>query len=121
MSEPIKTTERFAKSGYEYVEMTWSYEEMLEMFNGNCDDNLVVPLVLRCQEYEAELTRLRAESQRLREALSKCSDCLEAGCARYCRWYDTGEPQVDAGAMTYMLVTDMRMALADIKEEVSDE
>jgi len=41
----------------------WTYEELLELFDDNA--NLVRPLVLRCQEHEAEIERLRAGLQRI--------------------------------------------------------
>lgn len=46
---------------------------------------------------------------------------LTDACELYCRWYDTGEPQVGAGAMTYMLVSGIRQALQALKEETQNE
>ena len=58
MSEPIRTKEsRTVRT--EFVEQEWTYEELIELFPDE-GDSVVNPLVRRCQQYEAEIERLRA-------------------------------------------------------------
>jgi hypothetical protein len=46
-------------TAYESVERRYTYEELLDIFDQD-DGNLVRPLVLRCQVFEAEIARLSA-------------------------------------------------------------
>lgn len=62
MSTPITVLERKPVET-ELVEREYTYEELLEMFPDG-GESIVNPLVRRCQEYEAEIERLKA---RLRE------------------------------------------------------
>lgn len=48
-------------TGREVVEVSYSYDELLAIFDG--DDNVVRPLVLRCRELEAALAAARAEGR----------------------------------------------------------
>lgn len=62
MSEPIVTHET-ESLGYRTVEKHWSYEDLLEIFDHD-DGNIVGPLVHRCQAYEAEIERLKADLEK---------------------------------------------------------
>jgi len=44
-------------------------------------------------------------------------DQLEVACAFYCRWYDKGDPRISGTDVAYELVTMIRQALHDLKEE----
>lgn len=59
MSEPIVTHES-ESLGYRTVEKQWTYEALLELFD-HTNGNIVAPLVRRCQAYEAEIERLKAD------------------------------------------------------------
>lgn len=72
MPDPItiKTREPI---GYKTVGDVWSYDRILEIFPDGDNDDLVNPLVRRCQQYEKEIERLRKE---LAEALEvPCELC----------------------------------------------
>lgn len=71
MSEPITVPERIAK-GYTFELRSYTYEELLDIFNHD-DGNLVRPLVLRCQAFEADIARLSATAE-----LPRADDVLEA-------------------------------------------
>ncbi len=58
MSKPITVLERKPVET-ELVEREYTYEELLELFPDG-GESIVNPLVLRCQEYEAEIERNRA-------------------------------------------------------------
>ena len=70
MSNPITTVE--AAFTCERHERQWTYEEMLELFSD--DGNLVRPLVLRCMEYESQLTAAAEREQRVRALLQEFID-----------------------------------------------
>lgn len=62
MSEPIVTHES-ESLGYRTVEKQWTYEDLLELFDDS-SNNVVAPLVRRCQAYEAEIAGLKADLER---------------------------------------------------------
>ena len=43
----------------ETIDRTYTYDELLEIFDN--DTNLVRPLVLRCREYEKQISELKAK------------------------------------------------------------
>ena len=42
---------------------------------------------------------------------------LNNACALYCRWYDTGNPDMNAASMAYALVTAIRIALRHMEQK----
>ena len=49
----------------------------------------------------------------------RARQALETGADLYCRWYDTGMPHMEGGAMAYELVTAIRTALALLDAEAA--
>jgi hypothetical protein len=57
MSNPIVVKELVPCESYEYQDKSWTYEDLLDLFDD--EDEIVHQLVLRCQEYERYFEKLK--------------------------------------------------------------
>lgn len=81
VGEPIVTREAVSL-GYKHEERAWTYDEILDLFPDG-DGSLVNPLVRRCQQYEAEIERLREQlSEKLADPASPSQSSHWDGCWR---------------------------------------
>ena len=61
------------------------------------------------------------QSTELRELLEEAMENLKSGCELYCRWYDTGHPEMRGKDMAYELVSSMRQAIAKLNAAIQED